>query len=159
MQTMPTFPVVTTLELTLFQDPMPAAAWPVPWQVRSFRQRIPAGFPSPAADYVEEGLDLNDYLIPHRSSTFIFTVVGDSMKDAGILDGDKVVVDRAIAPRHRHIVIAVVNQEYTIKRLYQRDGMLELRPENPAYQPIRLNGLDELCIWGVVTGVLRKVAA
>lgn len=159
MQIIHSLPVISSSILTLLQDPMPAAAWPVPWQIRTFRQRVPAGFPSPAADYAEEGLDLNDYLIPRRSSTFIFTVVGDSMKDAGILDGDKVTVNRSIEARHRHIVIAVINQEYTIKRLYQRDGLLELRPENPAYRPIRLNGLDELCIWGVVTGVLRKVAA
>ena len=79
------------------------------------------------------------------------------MKDIGILDGDQVTVDRSIEARHGHIVIAVVNQEYTIKKLYRRGGITELRPENPAYAPIRFAEHDELQVWGVVTGVLRKV--
>lgn len=149
-----TFP--EPLDLTLFQDPRPVATVPVPWRTRFFKQRIPAGFPSPAADYTEDGLDLNEYLIPHRASTFIFTVVGMSMKNVGILDGDKVTVDRAIEPRHGHIVIAVINNEYTIKRLYMRRGVVELRAENPDFKPIRFSDLDELQIWGVVTGVLRR---
>lgn len=145
------------LDLTLFQQPEPVTSVPVPWRTRFFTHRIPAGFPSPAADYTEDALDLNEYLIPHRTSTFIFTVVGWSMKNAGILDGDKVTVDRAIEPRHSHIVIAVVNGEYTIKRLYMRQGIVELRSENPDFQPIQFSGLDELQIWGVVTGVLRRM--
>lgn len=143
-------------ELTLLQVPEPASKVAVPWAIRHIGHRIPAGFPSPAADYAEQGLDINEYLISHQASTFIFTVVGDSMKNIGILDGDKVTVDRSIEPRHGHIVIAVVNQEYTIKRLHQRAGIVELRPENPAYRPIRFAELDELAIWGVVTGALRK---
>lgn len=153
----PIYPFPEPNILTLLQAAEPVAADPVPWLTRFFQQRIPAGFPSPAADYVEQGLDLNQYMIAHRASTFIFSVVGDSMKDAGILDGDKVVVDRAIEPQHRHVVIAVVNQEYTIKRLYKRAGVIELRPENPAFKPIRFDGQDELQIWGVVVGVLRRL--
>ena len=149
-----TFP--ESLDLTLLQESEPVSSLPVPWLTRFFNQRISAGFPSPAADYTEEGLDLNEYLIPHRTSTFIFTVVGMSMKNAGILDGDKVTVDRAIEPRHGHIVIAVINNEYTIKRIYMRSGVVELRAENPDFQPIRCSDLDELQIWGVVTGVLRR---
>lgn len=144
--------------LTLIQEVETVAPLPVPWHFRQFSQRIPAGFPSPAADYAEDSLDINEYLIPHKASTFIFTVVGDSMKNVGILDGDKVVVDRSIEPKHRHIVIAVVNSEYTIKRLYKRAGAIELRPENPDYQPICFTGQDELQIWGVVTGALRRFA-
>ena len=162
MQTLPSHvmvPLQELTELTLFQEPVAAATCPVPWRTRFFKQRIPAGFPSPAADYTEDGLDLNAYRIPHRASTFIFTVVGWSMKHAGILDGDKVTVDRAIEPRHGHIVIAVVNNEYTLKRLFMRQGIVELRAENPEFPPIRFSGLDELHIWGVVTGVLRKVTA
>lgn len=143
--------------LTLLQVPMRVSDCPPPWPIRALDQRIPAGFPSPAADYSEHGLDLNEYLIPRKASTFIFTVVGDSMKDIGILDGDQVTVDRSIEARHGHIVIAVVNQEYTIKKLYRRGGITELRPENPAYAPIRFAEHDELQVWGVVTGVLRKV--
>ena len=119
-------------------------------------QKIPAGLPSPATDCGEYGLDINVYLIRHREASFYFSVSGDSMRGAGILDGDKVLVDRAVEPRHGHVVIAVVNNEYTLKRLYRRNGVLELRAENPAYAPIRLKEADELQVWGVVVGVVRK---
>lgn len=146
----------STLESTLQQHPEPVALQPDRVLTRLFTQRIHAGFPSPAADYAERVLDLNEYLIIHRATTFLFTVIGDSLKDIGIFDGDKVVVDRAIEARHRHIVIAVVNYEYTIKRLYKRGGVIELRPENPAYPTIRFKDMDELIIWGVVVGVIRR---
>jgi len=81
------------------------------------------------------------------------------MSGAGILDGDKVLVDRAIEPRHGHIVIAVINNDYTLKRLYRRTGVIELRAENPAYRPIRLKEAEELQVWGVVIGVIRKLVA
>ena len=79
------------------------------------------------------------------------------MRDAGILDGDKVVVDRSVAPLHGHIVIAVIDYEYTLKRLYCQRGRVELRPDNPAYKSICLAEGSELHIWGVVTGVVRKL--
>ena len=79
------------------------------------------------------------------------------MRDAGILDGDKVVVDRSVAPLHSHIVIAVIDSEYTLKRLYCQHGKFELRPENPAYKAICIAEGCELQIWGVVTGVVRKL--
>ncbi|MEA5098193.1 MAG: translesion error-prone DNA polymerase V autoproteolytic subunit [Burkholderiaceae bacterium] len=117
---------------------------------------IHAGFPSPATDCGEHALDVNDYLIRHRAASFYFSVAGDSMMGAGILDGDKVLVDRAIEPQHGHIVVAVVNHEYTLKRLYWQRGVIELRAENPAYRPIRLKDGEELQVWGVVVGVVRK---
>ena len=117
---------------------------------------IAAGFPSPASDYGELALDANDYLIRHRAASYYFNVEGDSMNGAGILDGDKVLVDRAVEPQHGHIVVAVVNDAYTLKRLYRRLGMLELRAENPAYAPICPKEGEELQIWGVVVGLLRK---
>jgi DNA polymerase V len=80
------------------------------------------------------------------------------MKGIGIMDGDKVMVDRSIEPKLRHIVMGVVNQEYTLKRFYRRAGVVELRSENPAFAPIRFGECVELQIWGVVTGVLRKVS-
>jgi len=120
-------------------------------------QKIPAGFPSPASDFSEGGLDINAYLIRHRAASFYFGVEGDSMTGAGILDGDKVLVDRAVEPRHGHIVVAVINNEYTLKRLYRRRGVLELRPENTAYSPICLKEDEELQVWGVVIGVIRKL--
>ncbi len=151
------YPIRPLHELTLLQHSMPAAQMPIPWQTRHIQHRIPAGFPSPAADYEEKNLDLNDYLIKNKSATFIFTVVGDSMKNVGIMDGDKVIVDKSVEPKHRHIVIAVVNREYTIKRFLKVGNAVELRAENPDYKPIRFAESDELEIWGVVVGCLRKV--
>ena len=118
--------------------------------------RVAAGFPSPATDYLEDGLDLNDYLVQHPAATFLFSVQGHSMQGAGILDGDKVVVDRAVDARHGHIVVATVDGEFTLKRLYQRHNRVELHPENPAFPPIQFTGSTQLQIWGVVVGVVRR---
>lgn len=121
-------------------------------------QRVPAGFPSPADDYVEKRLDINEHLIRHPAATFLFDVTGDSMINAGILDGDKVVVDRSVEPAHRQIVVALVRGERTLKRLFRRGSRVELRPENPDFKPIVFKDGDELEIWGVVVGVVRKYA-
>ncbi|MDO8072964.1 translesion error-prone DNA polymerase V autoproteolytic subunit [Janthinobacterium sp. SUN176] len=139
------------------QVPFPLAQYPIPSARPEISHRISAGFPSPAADYTEDGLDLNALLVQHKAASFFFTVEGDSMRDAGILDGDKVVVDRSVAPLHGHIVIAVIDAEYTLKRLYCQRGRVELRPDNPAYKSICLAEGSELQIWGVVTGVVRKL--
>ena len=142
-------------ESTLTQVPQ-ALALGSSYEFTLLSHRISAGFPSPAADYAEEGLDLNSYLVQNKPATFMFTVKGDSMMGAGICDGDKVVVDKALKPKHKDIVVAVVNDEYTIKRLYQLRGKTELQPENPQYQPITFGEGSELQIWGVVVGVVRK---
>ncbi|MCM1981554.1 LexA family protein [Lyngbya confervoides] len=118
---------------------------------------IQAGFPSPSDDYVEQSLDLNQFMIAHPSATYFVRVVGDSMIEAHIQENDYLVVDRAIAPSHNAIVIAVVNGELTLKRLYRQGGLVELRAENPAYPAIRITGDMELVIWGVVSGIFRKV--
>ena len=118
--------------------------------------RVPAGFPSPATDYLEDGLDLNAYLVQHPAATFLFSVQGHSMQGAGILDGDKVVVDRAVDERHGHIGVAPADGEFTLKRLYQRHNRVELHPENPAFPPIQFTGSTQLQIWGVVVGVVRR---
>ncbi len=141
---------------TLSQAPQALAVYFAPDEMRLLSHRISAGFPSPAADYTEDGLDLNQYLVQNKPATFMFSVKGDSMLDAGICDGDKVVVDKALKPKHRDIVVAVVDGEYTIKRLYQLRGRIELQPENPSYQPITFSEGSELQIWGVVVGVVRK---
>lgn len=120
------------------------------------QHKISAGFPSPAADYVEKGLDLNTYLVQHKEASFFFEVVGDSMSGIGIIDSDIVLVDRSVTPVHGHIVLAVIDGEYTLKRLYQRHGVIELHPENSSYTPIRLIDGQELQVWGVVTAVIRK---
>ena len=146
---------MTPLKVTLSQAPQALAANSA-YEFTLLSHRISAGFPSPAADYAEEGLDLNSYLVKNKPATFMFTVQGDSMMGAGICDGDKVVVDKALKPKHKDIVVAVVDSEYTIKRLYQSRGKTELQPENPNYEAITFNENSELQIWGVVVGVVRK---
>lgn len=141
---------------TLSQSPVDLAHEPDALKLRLFSHRISAGFPSPATDYLEEGLDLNDYLVRNKPATFLFTVKGDSMIGASIEAGDKVVVDRAQSPRQGDIVVAVVNGEYTLKRLHKQLGRVELRPENPAYAPIVFREGTELLVWGVVVGVVRR---
>ncbi len=121
-------------------------------------QRIPAGFPSPAEEYAESALDLNTYLVRNKTATFFFRVIGDSMTGAHIHDGDLLVVDRSIEPRHGHIVLAVINNEYTVKRLHRLNGVIELHAENPAYSPLCFKEHDELQVWGVVTGAVSRFA-
>lgn len=120
------------------------------------RYRIPVGFPSPAEGYAEKGLDINDYLVRNKASTYFFRIMGDSMMGAHIYNGDMLVFDHSIKPKHGHIVLAVINNEYTVKRLYACNGLIELHTENPAYPPIRFHENDELQVWGVVAGVVAR---
>lgn len=133
-----------------------AEADPVAYRLPLLQHRVPAGFPSPADEYVENCLDLNTYLIRNRAATFFFRVAGDSMTDAHIHDGDMLIVDRSIEPRHGHIVLAVINNEYTVKRLYSVAGVVELHAENSAYPPIRFQEHEELQVWGVVVGTVAR---
>jgi DNA polymerase V len=118
---------------------------------------VPAGFPSPAADHTRKELDLNEHLIRNKEATFIFRVKGDSMIGAGIYDGDELIVDRSIDARHGNVVLAVLNNEFTVKRLYRRSGRVQLVAENPHYPPIVIKEGEELLIWGVVTRNLHKL--
>ena len=145
--------------MTLNQEPQALARDLVVSELKLLSHRISAGFPSPAGDYAEDGLDLNNYLVQNKPATFMFTVRGESMIGAGICDADKVVVDRALKAKHNDIVVAVVDGEYTIKRLYKYRGRIELRPENLDYQPITFTEGNELQIWGVVVGVVRRYAS
>jgi len=136
---------------------IPAALTAPPAVRPLFCHKIPAGFPSPAADYTEKGLDLNAFLVQHKEATFFFRVVGECLTGIGIMDGDYVVVDRSVTAAHGHIILAVIDGEYTLKRLYYQHGVIELHPENPTFAPIRLVDGNELEVWGVVTGVVRKL--
>lgn len=118
---------------------------------------VPAGFPVPHTDAVRTRIDLNDELFINRNASYLFRIRGDSMTGVGIFDGDTIIVDRSIEAQHGHIVLAVVNQEYTVKRLYKRGRKIRLLPENPDYVPIDIRDGDELQIWGVVTVNLRKL--
>ena len=154
----PQFPH-SKVESNLSQTPVEMALEPVAHDLPLLAHRISAGFPSPAADYIEVGLDLNDYLVRNKPATFLFTVKGDSMSGASIEEGDKVIVDRAMTPKHRDIVVAVVDGDYTLKRLFKHRGRVELRAENPAYSPIEFKDGSELLVWGVVVGVVRRYSA
>jgi len=120
---------------------------------------IKAGFPSPADDYMHESLDFNRDLIRNPQTTFYGRVDGDSMKDAGINDGDIAVIDRSIEPVDGDIVVGYVNEEFTIKYLdlsHKADGYIELRPANSRYKPIRINESDDFEVWGVVVWTIRN---
>ncbi len=119
--------------------------------------RVAAGFPSPADEYLEGTLNLHDLLVRNPPATFFVRASGDSMTGAGIFSGDLLVVDRSEPPLHGRIVIAVVDGELTVKRLYHKHGTLRLDAENPAYPPILLRDGQELRVWGVVTSVIRSV--
>lgn len=122
-----------------------------------YQDRISAGFPSPAQNDVEDTLDLNELLIKHPSATFFLRVSGTSMIKAGIHDGDILVVDRSLEPVHGKVVIASVNGELTVKRLYRLGTKIKLVAENDAYAPIDITEEMELRIWGVVTNVIHAV--
>tara|TARA_X000000368_G_scaffold341566_1_gene279938 strand:- start:16234 stop:16659 length:426 start_codon:yes stop_codon:yes gene_type:complete len=118
---------------------------------------VEAGFPSPADDYIEGELDLNELLVEHPSATFYVRVTGDSMVNAGILPEDILAVDRALNAKNNDIVIAVINGELTVKRLVKRrDGHIELHPDNDSYSIISFTDGSEFEVWGVVSGVIRK---
>ncbi|MCA1810353.1 MAG: LexA family protein [Kiritimatiellia bacterium] len=119
--------------------------------------RVAAGFPSPADDYMEGALDLNEYLVRNPPATFFFRVTGESMRDAGILPNDLLVVDRSIEPRNGQVVIAVLDGELTVKRLWQCNEQMELHAANPEFAPIRIADGRQLDIWGVVKYAIHQI--
>jgi DNA polymerase V len=134
--------------------PVPVPQVPV-W-VQAAYVSVAAGFPSPAEDHQVERIELMSQLVRHPQATFFVRIQGDSMRDAGILNGSVVLVDKAIKPRHGHIVIAVVDGDFTCKRLYQRSGTLRLKPENPAYQDIVPKDGQTVEVWGVVVATIHQ---
>ncbi len=146
-----------TCELPL----MPAALSPAPLELRSFATKVSAGFPSPADDYLEDGIDLNRLLVKNAPATFFYTVEAeaDSMDQAGIFGGDKLIVDRSIHPRTGHIVLAVILGEgATVKKLKLGRNALQLIPQssNLAHKARSLKEGEEALIIGVVTGAIRQ---
>ena len=118
--------------------------------------KVSAGFPSPAADHEERRLDINQYLVRNPVSTFFFPVEGDSMEGAQIFSGDVLVVDRSVKARHGSVVVAFVNGERLVKRLWNRGGRVALVAENPDYPPLEIGEGAELVVWGVVVGKFRR---
>ncbi len=121
-----------------------------------FINTIPAGFPSPAEGYLDDALDLNQLLVTHPAATFFVRVQGESMKEANIHSGDVLVVDRSLAPKNRDIVVAVLNGEFTVKRISKRGAQLFLASENRAFAPIEVREGEDFQVWGVVTYVIHK---
>ena len=115
------------------------------------------GFPSPAADYLEDRLSLDQLLIEHPAATFFARAQGDSMLGAGIHDGDLLIIDRALTARDGDIIIALLDGELLVKRLYRRHGRVALHSENPDYSPITLDGDATLDLWGVVIHVIHPL--
>lgn len=135
-----------------------AAESPPPLPLPLDGVKISAGFPSPAADYEDKRLDINDYLVRNPVSTFFFPVQGDSMEGAEIFEGDVLVVDKSVEAQHGHIVVAFVNGERLVKRLYCRNGKVALVAENPKYPPLVVKEGVELTVWGVVVGKFKRMA-
>ena len=118
---------------------------------------VPAGFASPAADHTRKRIDLNKHLIYNGDATHVFRVAGDSMTGIGIYEGDRLLIDRSIEPKHNSIVLAVLNSEFTVKRLYKRGGVVKLVAENPIYPTTVIKEADDFTVWGVVTFNLHKL--
>lgn len=118
--------------------------------------RIPAGFPSPAADFSQHTLDLNELVVQHPAATYYVQVQGYSMLGAGITTGDILVVDRALEATEGSIVVAVVDGEFTVKRVHYQQGQLELHAENERYKSIVVREGMSVELWGVVTYVIHK---
>lgn len=136
----------------------PPARNPAPLPLPLLGSRVPAGFPSPADDYLEGEIDLGRYLIERPAASFIMRVTGSSMSGAGIMDGDLVVVDRSIEAKPGHVVVAVWHGEMTIKRLRRlKDGRAVLKAEHPDYPELIICEEQPAEIWGVVVGCVRKM--
>ncbi len=117
---------------------------------------VPAGFPSPAEEYLEPKLDLNQYLVKHPAATFFVRVQGDSMIGAGIHDNDILVVDRALEPKNGDIAVCVIDGEFTVKRLQIIDNEMYLAPENGKYKPIKVTKFQDFQVWGIVTYIIHS---
>ena len=122
-----------------------------------FLESVSAGFPSPAEDYLEGRLDLNEHLIRNPSATFFVRVTGDSMTGAGIYSGDMLVVDRSLAAKDGSVIIAVINGELLVKRLRMAQGEVWLEAENPNYSPVTITPDMQFEVWGVVSTVIHSV--
>jgi len=122
-----------------------------------FSSLIRAGFPSPAEDHIEQTLDITELIVTNPPATFYLKVTGESMVDAGILEGDILVVDRSKTAKHGDIVVAELNTEFTVKRLYFRDSKVILQAESKFHDSIFVKQSDDFNVFGVVSGVVRQL--
>lgn len=126
-------------------------------QLPLFTSAVRAGFPSPAEDHIDRALDITELLVSNPPATFYLRVAGDSMMDAGIYESDILVVDRSITAQHGDIVVAELNAEFTVKRLYYRGSQVILHAENQRYPSFVISQDDEFSLFGVVSGVVRQL--
>jgi DNA polymerase V len=154
-------PKTLTLKYTVIMSsvinsktPSPASAAPL---LASFLgNRVCAGFPSHADDLGAQRIDLTQVLITHPQATYFLRARGQSMIDAGIFDNDILVVDRAVKPRHNHVVVAIVDGDLTVKYLYQRGGRIKLKAANPTFPDILPKEGQTIEVWGVVTSTIKQ---
>lgn len=125
--------------------------------VKFFDTSVPAGFPSPADEFIHRNLDLNELIVKHPASTFFVRVEGDSMSGVGIYSGSILAVDRSIEPKNKSVIIAFVDGEYTVKTLLKKGKQIILHPENDKYKDVIITEGMDFEVWGVVTYVIRKV--
>lgn len=140
---------------------MCASPEPQPLMVESLVLPMPethirAGFPSPAEDFAVNRLDLTQILVQHPQATFLLRVAGTSMRDLGIDDGDLLVVDRAVKAGHGHVVVAVVDGEFTVKQLHQRNGRMRLKAANPTFPDLVPKEGQTIEVWGVATSCIKR---
>lgn len=131
----------------------------VPGCITAFRilYSVQAGFPSPADDHASKRIDVLEHLVQHPQATFQFRVRGESMRDAGICDGDMLIVDRAITPRSGHVVIAVIDNDFTVKTYFERAGRVRLKASNPTFQDFVPRDGQTLEIWGVAIACIKRL--
>ena len=141
----------------LIQSPLPLKTGCPKIVLPLAMENVAAGFPSPADDYIDVGIDLNEQLIRHPISTFFLRVSGDSMTNAGIHHGDLLIVDRSLDPHPGNVVIAVLDGAFTLKRLQRYQGRLRLEAANPNYPHLELSLCNEIQIWGVAIHVIHHL--
>ena len=117
---------------------------------------VEAGFPSPADDHMEHGIDLNEELIRNPAATFLIRVQGESMRDAGIHSGDTLIVDKSVTPTDRKIVVAMIDGNFTVKRFRKTNERIFLEAANTIFAPIEVVEEQELTIWGAVTYIIHQ---
>jgi len=129
----------------------------IPLEIVLAQTGISAGFPSPADDFKEFKISLDKTLVKNKEATFYAKVSGQSMVGAGIDDGDLLVVDKSLDPKHNNIAVCFIDGEFTVKRLKVSGGDVYLQPENPSYKAIKVTNDSNFQVWGIVTHVIKKV--
>lgn len=132
---------------------------PISSAVSLYLTPVSCGFPSPAEDYIESPLDLNEHLIARPAATFFVRAKGDSMTGAGIFEGDLLIIDRSIKARPGHVILAILNGEFTLKRWHKdKNNHYWLLPENPNYKPMPLTEESDFSVWGVAIHCIHKLS-